>query len=120
LSSHCSPRSTSSPRCSTRSASDLMAFEIVAPLLTFAAVFGGAWLLGGFMVRLFQGERTFLHPVLRPVERAVYRVSGIDEQKEQTWVAYTVSMLLVTVISLVVTYLVLRYQDRLPLQDQLN
>ena len=94
-----------------------MAFEIIAPLLTFAAAFTGAWLLGGFMVRVFQGQRTFLHPVLRPVERAVYRVTGVDEEREQTWVGYTVAMLLVTVISLLVTYLVLRYQDRLPFQS---
>ena len=97
-----------------------MACEIIAPLLTFAAVFAAAWLLGGFMVRLFQGQRTILHPVLRPVERAVYRVTGVDEEREQTWVGYTVAMLLVTVISLVFTYLVLRNQDRLPFQSQLN
>ncbi|HEY6399400.1 MAG TPA: potassium-transporting ATPase subunit KdpA [Solirubrobacteraceae bacterium] len=97
-----------------------MAFEILAPLITFAAVFISAWFLGGYIVRIFKGERTLLSPVLRPVERGIYKVTGIDEEKEQTWVVYLVAMLLVTVLSLVFTYLVLRYQDKLPLQPQLN
>ncbi|HET9051558.1 MAG TPA: potassium-transporting ATPase subunit KdpA [Candidatus Dormibacteraeota bacterium] len=97
-----------------------MAFEILAPVVVFGAVFVSAWFLGPYIVRIFQGQRTLLTPVVRPVERAVYRVTGIREDAEQTWVGYLVAMLLVTVISLLVTYLVLRYQDRLPFQSQLN
>ncbi len=97
-----------------------MAFEIIAPLVTFAAIFVSAWFLGAYIVRIFKGERTLLSPVLRPVERAIYKVTGIDEEREQTWVGYLVAMLFVTVLSLLVTYLVLRYQDKLPLQAQLN
>ena len=97
-----------------------MVFEVLAPLVTLAAVGVAAWLLGAHIVRVFQGERTWLSPVLRPVERAIYRVTGIDEEREQTWVAYLVAMLLVTVLSLVFTYLILRYQDRLPFQSLFN
>jgi K+-transporting ATPase ATPase A chain len=95
-------------------------FEILGPLLTFAAVFVSAWFLGGYIVRIFEGKRTLLSPVLRPVERGIYKVTGIDEDREQTWVGYLVAMLIVTVLSLLFTYLVLRYQDKLPFQSQLN
>ena len=97
-----------------------MTFEIIGPVVTFAVIFVSAWFLGKYIVRVFQGERTLLSPVLRPVERGIYRVTGIDEEKEQSWIAFTVAMLLVTVVGLVVTYLILRYQDKLPLQAQLN
>ena len=97
-----------------------MIFEILAPIVTFGAVFVSAWFLGGFILRVFQGERTWLHPALRPVERVIYRATGIDEEKEQTWVGYLVAMLIVTVVSLLFTYVVLRYQDRLPLQSFFN
>jgi K+-transporting ATPase ATPase A chain len=97
-----------------------VAFEILAPVLTLAAVVVGAWFIGGHIVRVFQGERTFLHPVLRPVERGVYRVMGVDEEREQTWKVYLAAMLVVSILGILLTYLVLRYQDRLPLQAQLN
>ena len=44
--------------------------------------------MGAFMARVFEGERTFLHPLLRPLERLVYRLCGIDEQREQIWTQY--------------------------------
>lgn len=49
--------------------------------------------LGSYMTRVFQGERTFLSSVLGPVERGFYRLSGVDERTEQTWLIYAVSML---------------------------
>ena len=49
--------------------------------------------LGAYMTRVFNGERTFLSPVLRAVEAALYRIGGVDERREQHWVTYTVSML---------------------------
>ena len=97
-----------------------MVFEILGPVVTFAAVAVAAWFLGGYIVRVFTGERILLHRVLRPIERGIYRVTGISEDTEQTWVGYLAAMLLVTVIGVLMTYLVLRYQDRLPLQAQLN
>ena len=50
-------------------------------------------LLGIYIYKVMEGERTFLSPILRPVERVVYRVSGIDETAEQGWKSYTVSVL---------------------------
>ena len=50
--------------------------------------------LGGYMTRVFNGERTFLSPVLRPVEAGLYWISGVDERREQHWLTYTVAMLL--------------------------
>src|SRR5260370_33931408 len=49
--------------------------------------------LGAYMTRVFNGERTFLSPVWRPVETALYRIGGVDERREQTWVMYIVGML---------------------------
>jgi K+-transporting ATPase ATPase A chain len=97
-----------------------VAYEIIAPVVTFAVLLVCAWFLGGFMVKVFKGERTFLHRVLRPVERGIYKVTGIDEEKEQSWKGYLVALMLVTVLSLVFTYVILRYQDKLPFQSQLN
>ena len=57
--------------------------------------------LGGYMTRVFNGERTLLTPVLQPVERLLYRASGIDETREQSWVVYAVAMLLFSVAGFV-------------------
>jgi K+-transporting ATPase ATPase A chain len=92
-----------------------MLIELIGIAITFAAVAVGAWFLGGFMVKVFTGGRTFLHPVLRPVEVGFYRLSGIKEDQEQGWVLYTVAMLAVQVVSFIFTYLILRLQDHLPL-----
>ena len=53
--------------------------------------------LGVFMARVFAGEKTFLDPVLRPVERLIYRTTGIDEKREMDWKEYTIAMLLFSV-----------------------
>ena len=66
------------------------------------------------MTRVFNGERTFLSPVLRPVERGLYRLGGVDETREQHWLTYTVAMLLFHVGGFVVLYALLRLQGVLP------
>lgn len=71
--------------------------------------------LGGYMTRVFNSERTLLSPILRPCERALYRIAGVDEKREQHWVSYTLSMLLFHVGGLAVLYAVLRAQAVLPL-----
>jgi len=71
--------------------------------------------LGGYMTRVFSGERTFLSPVLRPLECALYRIAGVDEGKEQGWLAYATAMLLVNLGGFVIVYLILRLQGALPL-----
>ena len=55
--------------------------------------------LGAYMARVFEGERSFLSPVLRPVERGLYLLAGVDDKKEQHWVAYTVAMLAFSAVS---------------------
>ncbi|MEA2682999.1 MAG: potassium-transporting ATPase potassium-binding subunit [Chloroflexota bacterium] len=77
-----------------------------------------AYFLGVYMERVFTGKRTFLSPALRPVERAALRLIGVRGDSEQTWVQYLVSMLVISVLGVVFTYVILRIQDRLPLNPQ--
>jgi potassium-transporting ATPase potassium-binding subunit len=74
--------------------------------------------LGGYMTRVFSGERTFLQPVLRPIERAVYWCCGVDETKEQSWLIYAVAMLLFSVAGFIVLYALQRLQAVLPFNPQ--
>jgi K+-transporting ATPase ATPase A chain len=76
--------------------------------------------LGAYMTRVFNGERTFLSPVLRPVEAALYWAGGVDEKREQHWLSYTIAMLLFHVGGFFIIYAILRLQDVLPFQAQLN
>ena len=71
-------------------------------------------ILGGYMHSVFEGQRTFLSPVLRPVERGIYRICGVDETVEQGWKAYTISVLMLALVGLVFLYLILRLQASLP------
>src|SRR3954447_10140204 len=74
--------------------------------------------LGVFMARVFGRERTFMDPVLRPLERLVYRVTGVDENHEMRWTEYAISMLLFSLVSMLVLYLLERLQAYLPLNPQ--
>ncbi|HUC64288.1 MAG TPA: potassium-transporting ATPase subunit KdpA [Stellaceae bacterium] len=69
---------------------------------------------GGYMTRVFNGERTFLHPILRPVERAIYWCCGVDEQQEQHWLTYAVAVLLFSLVGVVTLYGLQRLQSYLP------
>ena len=71
--------------------------------------------LGRFMARVFQGERTFLTPILRPVEIGLYRIAGVDETREQHWITYTVAMLLFNAAGFLCVYALMRLQGLLPL-----
>jgi K+-transporting ATPase ATPase A chain len=73
---------------------------------------------GGYMTRVFGGERTFLSPVLRPVERAVYWCCGVDEKEEQHWLTYAVAMLLFSVVGFLTLYALQRLQWYLPFNPQ--
>ena len=83
-------------------------------LLFCAIVVALAKPLGGYMTRVFNGERTFLSPLLRPVEAGVYWIGGVDEKREQHWLTYTVAMLLFHVGGFVILYAVMRLQAVLP------
>ena len=76
--------------------------------------------LGAYMTRVFNGERTFLSPILRPVEGALYSLAGVEEKSEQGWLAYTVGMLLFHVGGFLILYGVMRLQDVLPYQSLFN
>src|ERR1700732_3645786 len=73
---------------------------------------------GGYMTRVFNGERSFLSPVLRPVERAVYWCCGVDEKEEQHWLTYAVAMLFFSVVGFVSLYALQRLQWYLPFNPQ--
>ena len=70
--------------------------------------------LGGYMTRVFNGERTFLSPVLRPLEAGLYRIGGVEEGREQHWLTYTVAMLLFQVGGFLIIYGLMRLQALLP------
>ena len=74
--------------------------------------------LGWYMTRVFNGERTVLSPVLRPVERGLYWVGGVDERREQHWLTYTVAMLLFHAGGFLIIYGLMRLQALLPLNPQ--
>src|SRR6476646_692886 len=71
--------------------------------------------LGGYMTRVFNGERTFLSPLLRPLEALLYAMGGVDERREQPWVTYTVAMLFFHVAGFLILYALMRFQAVLPL-----
>ncbi|MBI5237334.1 MAG: potassium-transporting ATPase subunit KdpA, partial [Deltaproteobacteria bacterium] len=75
--------------------------------------------MGLYLVRVLDAEgKTCLDPVLKPVERLIYRLAGIDPAKEQDWQGYAVSVLIFSVVGLLLTYLILRLQYFLPLNPQ--
>src|SRR5678815_1938928 len=74
--------------------------------------------LGSYMARVFEGQRTFLHPVLRWLEVLTYRVTGIKEDVEQRWTHYTASLLSFSIFGFLFPYLLQRLQGELPLNPQ--
>lgn len=66
------------------------------------------------MTRVYNGERTFLSPVLVPIERGLYRLAGTSEREEQHWTSYAFAMLLFNLLGILVLYALLRLQDILP------
>ena len=90
-------------------------FQILVLLAAVAAV---TVPLGAYMARVFARERTWLDPVLRPVERGIYRVTGVDETREMPWKAYGLAMLAFSLVTMLVLYLQMRVQAWLPLNPQ--
>jgi K+-transporting ATPase ATPase A chain len=74
--------------------------------------------VGLFMSRLFQGERTFLHPVFRPLEMLIYKLCGVREDEEQRWTQYAASLLSFSIFSFLFVYAFQRLQGHLPLNPQ--
>jgi K+-transporting ATPase ATPase A chain len=86
--------------------------------ILLAAVLGITKPLGIYIARVFNHERTFLDPVLRPIERLIYRVTAVDENREMDWKHYAGSMLLFSLASMLLLYLLQRIQAWLPLNPQ--
>ncbi len=74
--------------------------------------------MGAWLFRIMEGGRTWLHPVLGPVERSFYRIAGVDPDKDQSWKDYAVAMMLFSVAGIVLTYALQRLQYYLPLNPQ--
>src|ERR1700704_3973188 len=87
-------------------------------ILFLALIFAVTKPMGIFMTHVFNREKTFMDPVLRPLERLLYRVTGVDETHDMRWTEYAVSMLLFSVVSMLVLYLIQRVQGFLPFNPQ--
>ena len=74
--------------------------------------------LGAYMAHVYQGERTFLDPVFKPLERLIYRIARVNSAEEMDWKTYAVAMLVFNFIGLLFLYLLLRLQNLLPLNPQ--
>jgi potassium-transporting ATPase potassium-binding subunit len=87
-------------------------------LVFLALIFAITKPLGVFMTRVFAREKTFLDPLLRPIERLLYRVTGVDETHEMRWTEYATTMLVFSAVSMLVLYLIQRIQGSLPFNPQ--
>src|SRR5258708_2169501 len=74
--------------------------------------------MGVFMAHVFNREKTFLDPVLRPIERLIYKLTRVDETREMRWTEYAVTMLLFSAVSMLALYLIQRWQGHLPFNPQ--
>ncbi|RYF97171.1 MAG: potassium-transporting ATPase subunit KdpA, partial [Caulobacteraceae bacterium] len=86
--------------------------------LTLAVAIGLGWPLGVYMSRVWNGERTWLDPVFKPVERLVYAGCGVDATKSQTWFSYAAALLAFNAVGFVLVYTIIRLQGVLPLNGQ--
>src|SRR6476660_6720689 len=86
--------------------------------LYFALVLVTVKPLGAYMARVFEGQRTFLHPVLRWLETLTYKTAGVREDEEQRWTQYTASLLSFSIFGFVFVYLAQRLQGWLPMNPQ--
>ena len=95
-----------------------MASDLLQILIYFAIIVACTPLIGGYMARVFAGERTLLSPVLVPLERAIYGACGIDPGKEQHWTRYALALLATNAVGWVLLYAILRLQHLLPWNPQ--
>jgi K+-transporting ATPase ATPase A chain len=88
---------------------------VLQSLLYLVVLVGAAKPLGSYMADVFEGKRTFLHPVLAPVERLTYRASGVDDKREMRWTEYAVAALVFNLLGFAAVYALQRFQGMLPL-----
>src|SRR5580658_6175596 len=94
------------------------ALEIIQIVLFFGIGIALTPPLGRFMARVFKGERTFLHPLLMPVEKMVYTLSGVNPADEMSWLKYLGAVICMTCVGVVVLMVLLMTQASLPLNPQ--
>lgn len=87
-------------------------------ILYFVVLLALAKPLGSFMTKVYQGEHTFMDRVLGPVERFIYRISGVDSQEDMSWKTYAIAVIIFNVLGLIAVYLLQRLQGVLPLNPQ--
>ncbi len=86
--------------------------------LALALVVVAAWPLGAFIAAVFEGRKTVLTPLAAPVERGLYRLAGVDPEKEQDWLSYTLSMIIFSCGCFLALYFIMRLQAILPLNPR--
>ncbi len=96
----------------------MTSFGVLQITVFFLIILATAKPLGAYMARVFAGERTWLHPVIRPLERLIYRLCRIDEKAEQPWTGYSIALLIFSAGSVAWVYLLQRAQGWLPLNPQ--
>ncbi len=92
-----------------------MTLGIAQIVVYFALILALTKPIGTFLYHVFEGKRTFLHPVFRPLERLIYWIGGVRENEEQSWIRYSASMISLSVFSFLFVYLIQRLQGYLPL-----
>ena len=95
-----------------------MSTDIITALIFFTLLIASSILLGKYMARVFSGERTFMTPIVRPVERIIYRICGIDESEEMSWKTYAWGFIAFNVIGIALVMLIQMIQGWLPLNPQ--
>ena len=96
----------------------MSAYGLLQVLLYFAVLTAAAWPLGGFMARIYRGERTWLSPLLGPVERLLYRLAGIRADDDMDWKRYALALLAFNLLGALAVYALQRLQGLLPLNPQ--
>ena len=93
-------------------------YSLIQIVLFIVVLLALAKPLGSYMARVYQGDRTFFDRVLGPIERFIYRISGIDPKSEMDWKVYAIAMLIFNVLGLFFVYALQRLQNILPLNPQ--
>ena len=94
--------------------------EIIQVILFFGIGIALTPIIGKFMAKVFTGEKTFLHPVFQPVEKLVYKLTGINPTEEMTWLKYLWAVCIMTTVGCASLFAIMFWQDKLPFQAWLN
>ena len=92
----------------------MSAFNLLQYALFVAVVAALVKPLGGYMARVFSGQKTFLDPLLRPLESLIYKLTGVDSQMEMDWAQYSIAFIVFGLIGALALYAILRLQQFLP------